>query len=234
MKKKSDSANTLNSLLDLSCQRFSSQPALSMAFQKSITYAEFHDKVFLLATALQAAGIRAKDKVAILAENSPNWAIAYFAIVRLGAIAVPILPDFPESDVRHILIDAHVKMLFITRQQIEKIYELADHHLKKIITLDNTLPAVQLDLVETFDTFLNRAETLSAEKREKIKTVQAVSGDDLASIIYTSGTAPYTGQWFAPGPDQIPCSLLTGHPPWQWYFCHCPGSFPHPRIQKPG
>ncbi len=192
MKKKSNSANTLNSLFDSSCQRFSSQPALSMAFQKPITYGEMHDKVFLLATALRAAGIRAKDKVAILAENSPNWGIAYFAIVRLGAIAVPILPDFPESDVRHILVDAHVKMLFITRQQIEKIYELVDHHLKKIITLDNTLPAVQLDLVETFDTFLNRVETLSAEKREKIKTVQAVSGDDLASIIYTSGTSGHS------------------------------------------
>ncbi|MCD6389373.1 MAG: AMP-binding protein [Desulfobulbaceae bacterium] len=192
MKKKNDSANTLNSLLDLSCQRFSSRPALSMAFQKSITFGEFHDKVFLLATVLRAAGIRAKDKVAILAENSPNWAIAYFAIVRLGAIAVPILPDFLESDVRHILIDAHVKMLFVTRRQIEKIYELADHHLKKIITLDNTLPAVQLDLVETFDTFLNRGETLSAEKREKIKTVRAVSGDDLASIIYTSGTSGHS------------------------------------------
>ena len=192
MKKKSDSVNTLNSLLDSSCQRFSSQPALSMAFQKPITFGEFHDKVFLLATALRAAGIRAKDKVAILAENSPNWGIAYFAIVRLGAIAVPILPDFPEADVRHVLIDAKVKMLFTTRRQIEKVYELVDHHLKKIITLDNTLPAVQLDLVETFDTFLNRVETLSAEKREKIKTVQAVSGDDLASIIYTSGTSGHS------------------------------------------
>ena len=192
MKKKSDPANTINSLLDVSCQRFSSQPALAMAFQKPITYGEMHDKVFLLATALRAAGIRAKDKVAILAENSPNWGIAYFAIVRLGAIAVPILPDFPETDVRHVLVDAHVKMLFITRRQIEKIYELADHHLKKIITLDNTLPAVQLDLVETFDTFLNRTETLSAKKREKVKTAQAVSGDDLASIIYTSGTSGHS------------------------------------------
>ena len=192
MNKKSDFNNTINTLLDVSCHQFSSQPALSMAFQKPITYGEMREKVFLLATALRAAGIRAKDKVAILAENSPNWGIAYFAIVRLGAIAVPILPDFPETDVRHILVDAHVKMLFITRRQIEKIYELTDHHLKKIITIDNTLPAVQLDLVETFDTFMNRAETLSVKKREKIKAVQAVSGDDLASIIYTSGTSGHS------------------------------------------
>ena len=183
---------TLNSLFDATCEQFYDRPFLSMAFKKPLTYGEVHKKILLLATHLLASGIKKNDKVAILAENSPNWGIAYLAIIRLGATAVPILPDFTGTDVRHVLADAKIKILFTTQRQIEKIYELTEHKIKKIITLDNSLPSVRLDNIETFSNFLNQAELLPAKKRDKLHNLKDISAKELSSIIYTSGTSGHS------------------------------------------
>ncbi|MCK5404477.1 MAG: AMP-binding protein, partial [Desulfobulbaceae bacterium] len=130
-------SRTLNSLIDASAKNFQQRPAVSMAFEPAATYEEFLEKINLVAAILSEEGLKKGDRASILAENSPAWGIAYLAIVRLGAIVVPILPDFHETDVHHILTDAEVKVLFTTKTQIEKTYELPKRTLKTIITLDD-------------------------------------------------------------------------------------------------
>ena len=127
MTKQNDTSRTLISLIDASYEKFRHNPAVGMAFEPAKTYAEFWGSINLVAALLAEQGIKKGDTIAILAENSPEWGIAYFAIVRLGAVVVPILPDFPETDVHHILTDAEVKILFTTESQIEKIYEEVYH-----------------------------------------------------------------------------------------------------------
>jgi long-chain acyl-CoA synthetase len=192
MKTSETSQLTINSLFEKSCEQFLDRPFLSMAFKQPLTYGEVHKKVLLLATHLLAVGVKKRDKIAILAENSPNWGITYLAITRLGAMVVPVLPDFTGTDVRHILTDAKVKILFTTQRQIEKIYELADHKIKKIITLDNSVPSVRLDNVETFTNFLNQAELLPEKKHNKISKIKDIPATELCSIIYTSGTSGHS------------------------------------------
>ena len=91
---------TLNDLFVSSCKKHANRPFLSMAMKRPFTYAEVEEKVEKLAGALFSIGVKKKDKIAILAENSPNWGIAYLAVIRLGAIVVPILPDFPDENSR--------------------------------------------------------------------------------------------------------------------------------------
>lgn len=181
---------TLNDLIDRSCARFDRKPAVGIAHETPISYAEFHRRLLLVAAMLKDSGVKKGDRVAILAENSPQWGIAYFGIVRLGAIAVPILPDFPESDVMHILVDAEAKILFTTQRQLEKLYELGDYKLKKVITLDDACDKNHLLPCESFTDFLARATDLPLRKIEHLAA--HLRDNDLASIIYTSGTSGHS------------------------------------------
>ncbi|MEN8257816.1 MAG: AMP-binding protein [Thermodesulfobacteriota bacterium] len=184
---------TLNHLLDQSCRKFADRPALSLAFESPLSFKQLQSKVVKLAAVLHHEGIKKKDKVAILAENSPNWAAAYFAITRLGAIAVPILPDFPHADVRHVLSESKCKIIFTSQRQIEKTYELERGNLKTIVTLDDSLDPSASHNVEPLTIFLEREEQLLAKIMPKVeKLAQAVSADDLASVIYTSGTSGHS------------------------------------------
>ena len=178
---------TLNLLLEESARSFGDRPAVGFAFQPPIRHGEFHQKALEVAALLRERGIKKGDRVAILADNSPQWGMAYFGIVRLGAIAVPILPDFPEADVKHILDEAGAKILFTTQRQLEKLYELPGSRLKTIITLDDATDQNNLVATLPFSQFLATAADLP-EKKKTLATDLA-DPDDIASIIYTSGTS---------------------------------------------
>ncbi|HEB51394.1 MAG TPA: hypothetical protein ENI89_12385, partial [Desulfobulbus sp.] len=117
-------AATLNELIDNSCSRYGDLPALGMALEEPLTYRELHGQIVALARLLRAHGVDHGSRVAILAENSHRWGIVYLAVVRLAAIAVPILPDLPEADVHHILGEMECRALFLSQRQVEKIYDL--------------------------------------------------------------------------------------------------------------
>jgi long-chain acyl-CoA synthetase len=183
----SDTITTLNLILKESARSFGNQPAVGFAFQPPMRYGEFHKKVLEIAALLKERGIKKGDRVAILADNSPQWGMAYFGIVRLGAIGVPILPDFPEADVTHILNETGATILFTTQRQLEKLYELPGKKLKAVITLDDSADPNNLVATLPFSKFLTTARDLP----EKKKTLAAdlAGPEDTASIIYTSGTS---------------------------------------------
>jgi long-chain acyl-CoA synthetase len=182
---------TLNDVLDSSCAKFGDLSAVGMAMEKALTYNEFRNRIVALAARMDREGVKKGDHVAILSENSPNWGIAYFAVIRLGAVAVPILPDFPEVDVHHILNEMKVKVLFITQRQIEKIYELKKVLAGPIITLDDYAGIEGVVEVRRFSEYLEGAVAFMLENEQNVAFPE-VSEDDLASILYTSGTSGYS------------------------------------------
>jgi long-chain acyl-CoA synthetase len=177
---------TLNELLDSSCEKFAERSLAGFAFQTATTYRAFRENVFKIADRLRGIGVKPGDRVAILAENSPRWGMAYMGVVRLGAVAVPILPDFPDSDVRHILAECEAQVLFVTGRQIDKISEAIGRRLGKIITLD--------DFVGCGETVEGLAftEFLAGDPAGASPPFAPVAPDDLASIIYTSGTSGHS------------------------------------------
>ena len=121
-----------------------------------------------LAAALDAAGIAAGDRVAILSENRPEWAITDYAAVGLGAIDVPIYPTLPANQVEYILRDCEAKIVFVsTPAQAAKIQE------------------IRADLPE-----------LRARDRELRRRVSAGT-TDLRVRSWRTGSAPWTTGRFA-------------------------------------
>ncbi len=185
---------TLNYIIDSSREKHRDLPAIGMAMEKPMSYGDFHDHICALAAQFQKEGVTKGDRIAILAENSHYWGMAYLAIVRIGAVGVPILPDLPEADVHHILAEMKVKMLFTTQRQLEKIYEMRGDLPGTILMLDDYQSVEGLLQVGRFSDYLEGA--LQAYRHEEepgdLPQFPEVDEDDLASILYTSGTSGFS------------------------------------------
>lgn len=184
---------TLNYIIDSGRDKYGDQPAIGMAMETPLSYAEFHERILMLAAKMKNDGVSKGDHIAILAENSHNWGTVYLAIVRLGAVAVPMLPDLPESDVHHILKEMKVKYLFTTQRQLDKIYELKQKLKGPIITLDDHAGISGLLEITKFSDFLEDSRQLLEQAQgQDFGQFPTVEEDDLASILYTSGTSGYS------------------------------------------
>jgi long-chain acyl-CoA synthetase len=163
-----------------------------MALEEPLSYTALHERILALAAHLQALGVKPGDRVAILGENSHHWSIAYLATVRLGASTVPIFPELPEADVHHILTEMRCEIIFLTHRQIEKIYDLK-HQLKHVVTLDDYRDDTGLIALETFTDFLGQAlERYGEAARDERLEFPPVKGEDLAAILFTSGTSGFS------------------------------------------
>ncbi|MDX9809416.1 MAG: AMP-binding protein [Sphaerochaetaceae bacterium] len=148
--------------------------------ESTITYHELQKRVDAFATFLLERGIKKNDKFAILAESHPNWAIAYFAIVSIGAIAVPILPDFSVKEVSTVLEHSDSIGIVVSAKLIQKASSFIEH--KHPLTIRSGDFAVLSDekplQVSIISTSVDCARLEACAPEE----------DDIASIIYTSGT----------------------------------------------
>ena len=135
------------------------------------TYGSFKEKCESISNQLSQYGIGAGDKVAILAHNTPNWTVAFFACVPFGRIVVPILVDSSEHEVTNILQHSESKVLFITRKLLYKLSQEALSGMRLVVDID-TFEAIQAD-----------DEVFTCDGR-----VAVPKPDDIAAIIYTSGT----------------------------------------------
>ena len=94
---------TLAELFYNSIEKFSDKTSLVFAGEENYTYKQMGDDVERGAELLTECGIKKGDKIALLSTNMPNWGVTFFAINISGAIAVPILPDFHENEVKTII-----------------------------------------------------------------------------------------------------------------------------------
>ncbi|MBN2345681.1 MAG: AMP-binding protein [Candidatus Aminicenantes bacterium] len=185
--------NTINCLLETSAEEFAARPALGMALEKPLTYVDLFRSVCGMADMLKRKGVLKGDRVAILGENSPHWGIACLASMRIGAVVVPILPDFPEADVHHILFDSEAKILFTTQRQMDKVLGIREHKLSTVITLDDFRAETDLLPVEPISQFIEKARNFLRQIPGRIGLRStAVAEDEIASIIYTSGTSGHS------------------------------------------
>ena len=187
-----ENATTLNDLIDISCRKYRDLPAIGMAMEEPLSYSVFHEHILALAALLRTLGVKRSDRVAILGENSHTWTIAYMALMRLGASAVPIFPELPEADVHHILGEMQCDLIFLTHRQIEKIYD-CKQQLKWVITLDDWRDDTGLIAAQTFSDCMQQAlAQFGEDAREERLEFPKIDKDDLASILFTSGTSGFS------------------------------------------
>lgn len=129
------------------------------------------------------AGIKKEDKVAIMSPNRPEWNICDFAIMQIGATQVPMYPTLSVQDIRFILKDAEIKMVFVSGQDlVDKLQQIkAEESLNLEIYSFNENEGVPFwkTLVETGK---SHSDIDLTPYRDQVKP------EDLVTLIYTSGT----------------------------------------------
>jgi len=181
---------TLPNLLKRSVEMYGEEDALGETGKKAMTYNELNEKIQSMVSLLQENGISKGDKVILLSENMPNWAVAYFAITYFGAVVVPVLPDFHPSDVHHIIGHSEAKAVFVSDKHLPTIEDSQDTNIHFVIKLDT------LELVDE----LTNKDYLDHIKQKTKESIQKISKsidyepkeDDMASLLYTSGTTGHS------------------------------------------
>ena len=163
---------TLRELFESSTEKFAKR-RLSCFIDgtQTYSYSRFRYMCDRQSQRLSRFGISAGDKVAILAQNMPNWTVAFFTATAFGRVAIPILPDSSENEITNILTHSESKVIFISKRLLPKLSQECIDRLTLVID------------IETFEIIKKEKDAFQCDG-----WVRTPSADELAAIIYTSGT----------------------------------------------
>ena len=150
----------------------------------SISSQELYRNVAGVAGALQEWGIQRGDRVAILSENRPEWAIADFASLLLGAVTVPIYPTLTDEQTNFLLRDSGARLVFVSSEkQLQKILSIKSQTaIEMIVVMDGVETAHAVPMYRLMQSGPDQRDPRLDER------AGSIGPDDLATIIYTSGT----------------------------------------------
>ncbi len=157
-------------------RKFGNHNAYAFAGEKPKTYDQINKEIGALIAFQERLGVRPGDKVAILSLNMPNWAVVYFSTTFMGAVAVPILPDFSGKEVANVLEHSGSSIIFISGSLLSRIEGFKSDVLKTAILIDDFSFLYTDSSGIKYDPSATPAQNYNVEE------------EDLASIIYTSGT----------------------------------------------
>ncbi|MBQ6253633.1 MAG: AMP-binding protein [Bacteroidales bacterium] len=170
---KENYVTTLSKLFEMATDTYGGRPLSRFVDGgQEYTYESFKHKCLELSQRFNRFGISAGDKVGILSNNMPNWTVAMFSCVPFGRVTVPILPDSSESEVTNILTHSECKAIFVSKRLLKIISDEVRDRLTLVID------------IETFEFIKKDDNAFTCEGRSS-----EPQADDLASIIYTSGTS---------------------------------------------
>jgi long-chain acyl-CoA synthetase len=158
----------------------------------TITSREFGQSVARTAHALRAWGIRRGDRIAILSENRPEWPIADMASLLLGAVTVPVYATLTAEQTGFILKNSGCSAIFLSSDQhLHKVLSiLSQTQIERIIVMD------EIEFTGDLAPFAGQCASLPQVTRhgpldlgpEIEARARSIAADDLATIVYTSGT----------------------------------------------
>lgn len=157
---------------------------------KDISWKQFSKSVRLLSDALIALGVREQENVAVFSQNMPQGLMVDFASYAIRAVVVPMYATSSEMQVKYIVSDANIRFIFVGEQEQ---YDIAFRVLKQASTLEKLI-------IFNRDVCLNPEDHISVYFDDFLSSVtnthqgvvsarsESVQPDDLANILYTSGT----------------------------------------------
>jgi long-chain acyl-CoA synthetase len=183
---------TLTQLFFESAERYDKPDALQYKSGDKfvpISHREILDRVRHLARGLQLSGVKRGDRVAILSENRPEWAMADYACLTAALTDVPIYPTLPAEQIAYVLGDSGAVAIFVSNaEQAAKIASIRGEvpALKTVIAFEAGTPTADttLSALEALGARDENAESVAEYRRE----ADAVQPGDIATLIYTSGT----------------------------------------------
>ena len=155
-----------------------------------ISARDFGYTVRALSLGLNSLGVQPGDRVAILSENRPEWAMADYAILCAGAWSVPIYPTLPPHQIAPLLNDSGAKVVFVSSlEQLGKVLTIRPQcpSIEYVVSIDASAPSEPgyLSFHDVVDKGRPMVEMSPGVFEQRAARVQP---DDVATIIYTSGT----------------------------------------------
>ncbi|MDO9339223.1 MAG: AMP-binding protein, partial [Bacteroidales bacterium] len=167
---------TFPAMFNETLRKFGKHNAYAFVGEEPKSYETVYKEIQALIAFLEKNGICPGDKVAILSTNMPNWGVTFFSITFMGAVVVPILPDFSNTEVGNVLEHSGAKAIFISTSLLQKIEGFKSEDLKTGI------------LIEDFSLIFSEKGSSAYDASALPVKNYEVKEEDLASIIYTSGT----------------------------------------------
>ncbi len=176
---------TLTEMLEESCRIYSRKVAVVFG-KKRITYHQLNQQVDRVSQGLLQLGIKRDEKLAILLKNCPEYILSYFAILKTGGIVIPLNFMLKEEELKYILDNAQVSAIIASPEFMPTInrLKLRLENLKQVIVVGEEIPeTINFSglLSEPSPCAQGLGESLAGENKP----------DDVASILYTSGTTGY-------------------------------------------
>ena len=153
----------------------------------TISWADYATAVEEAAVGLMALGVEPGDRVAVLSSNRPEWHIADLAIMSAGAVTVPVYPTSSSSQVAYVLDNSDARVCFVddTEQLAKVLLHVASlPMLERIVSFGAAAGLDRASVLITLDDLRAGADAPSLLDAR----VDALSPDDLATLVYTSGT----------------------------------------------
>ena len=188
--------------VEVSAARYPDKPFI-LYYDTPLGYAAFREQCEHLAGWLQqACGVQAGDRVLLYMQNSPQWVLAYYAILRANAVVVPVNPMNRSEELRHCVADSGAATALVAQELYAQIAPLRDEagglrHLLVAAYSDYLHGSTDLPLPPVVaaprETIRAPGVTLWADMlARQLRPGPATAGpDDLCVMPYTSGT---TGQ----------------------------------------
>jgi long-chain acyl-CoA synthetase len=153
---------------------------------KPITSQQMYGRVRAVAALLQSWGIKRGDRVALVSENRWEWPVVDFATLAIGAVCVPLYQTLTPEQMGYILRDSGSKVLFLSgKQQYAKLLGAGElPALERVAVFDEG----DFDNATHLSQVMQGVEALEAPDAAFDAMVQETKPDDLATIVYTSGT----------------------------------------------
>ncbi len=173
----------LNEMIALSAERFPGRLAVRIKDAKTKKYREYTYEEMLRAIKkvgafLKTRGIKRGDFVGVIGENRPEWIISYFGVLWIGGIVVPLDSRAKETEIRHIIQHAGTKLVIASSRYLDMILEIKESCKKPVFKT-----VVSMDESED----VPNLPAIFGEFDENVP-IERVDLDDLAVILYTSGT----------------------------------------------
>jgi long-chain acyl-CoA synthetase len=167
---------TFPGLFSETLRKFSKRNAYAFVGEEPKTYESVNKEIKSLIAFLEENDIHPGDKIAILSTNMPNWGIAFFSITFMGAVAVPILPDFSPVEIANVLDHSGAKAIFVSSSLQSRLEGYKSDILSFLVQMEDFSILSPRKALTKYD-----PSVLSVRNYD-------IKEDDLASIIYTSGT----------------------------------------------
>jgi len=161
----------------------------------TLPYADVAHRICQLHHIFSRTGIQRGDKIALVGRNSAHWAVTYFATLTYGAVIVPILPDFTEEEVHHIVGHSDSQLLFAADPIYDRLENTRMRGLRGILRLEDF--SLRHHNQRHLPEIVATAPTAYRKRYQRVLTRNEFGGaptpgGDLATIVYTSGTTGFS------------------------------------------